>query len=199
MDLPEDFHAIVRAAALKHKDDTQDATRQVFDEIKQRDDYEELAEELVFRAVASIVSDFRHALTTANKRAAGLYGGPAKVGNATGIANMVAGLCILDRHFIGTKSLGSLTGAELPLVRDNELRKADGHKLNAAICEAFMPYVAAEKTIRQCVTAKKAEAIFNSVKIPSPAISLLAPNGPVPATPNKRKRTPKDEPAIAGH
>lgn len=163
-DYPETLRSIIKAAAVEHQESIDDAVDSAFKQIEKLDDYSEWIEKMVRQAIREMIHQARHETNTDFRRSNGEFGGPAKVGTATGAANRVAAMCLLDSYAIGGTSLGSILGSELPAIRDSQITKGRGCFFNAALCSALIPLVADDKSVRECVTEKKARQIFKAAQ-----------------------------------
>lgn len=174
---PESIQQIVAECAAKYKNDIDKAVDQAVSQVQALDDYEDFVDLLVRTAVRGKITDFRHSVSTAIKRAAGEYGGPAKVGTDLSAVNAVA-RGVFD-YFIGGRTLGTITGEELKQIRDSEAEKATGHLFNAGLCEALIPLVQEGKTVRECVAESKVRRIFKTIQAGG-AVVNVNPISPVP-------------------
>ena len=169
------FQSIITACANKYEDDPQKAADTAYKQLIRQDWFEEFRETLVRHSIREHIWDVRHRNTLALKNRAGAFGGPAKVGTGTGAANAVAAMSFLDRYAIDGRSLGSVLGAELPLIRDKCLARGRGEVTNAAVCSALIQLVPADKTVRDCVSNEKAESIHRTAKCASAHIGICSP------------------------
>lgn len=150
-------------------------------------------------AVQQIVWDRRHTINTSEKRALGAFGGPSKVGLGEGEVVRIAGETLLETLTICGVVLGDITGKQLHEFASAERNRAAGYLLNASFCEALQPLVGEEKTVRQCVKAKKVDAIWKRVL--TQETSGRAGHGLTPrsSTPGRKTKPRQETLAMAGH
>jgi hypothetical protein len=154
---PDWFVDMAARAAAEHPDSPGEATAQAEAEARRHPEWEALVALLITAAVRRLVWDRRHAGNTILRAGEGRYGGPARV-NAAGeaVARVYAdwyAYCLAGR------SLGSLTGADLPQVAAAEESRAAGHAVNARLCRALEPHVGADQTVRDAVNRRTLERI----------------------------------------
>jgi hypothetical protein len=166
-DYPESFWKIVRDANKAHPSDITAARDQAKKKIRRLSDFAEWIDEMVDSEILSMVHDDRHRTNVGLRRAAGEFGGPAKVGLATGAAIAVASESLLESYSIAGRNLGSISGSELKAIADSESAIAGGHLFNVRLCRALMPLVAADKTVCECISEAKAKKIFQQVRGPA--------------------------------
>lgn len=160
-DLPEAVTAIVREAVAKH-DAIGDATAEAEARIRALPDFASLVDELVRRAVAKLVGDMRHAVTTAIKKETGQYGTGGKIDYQQSEAVNAVFQGMYDLAVAGTK-LGALYGEELPAAAETERNIGNGHLANARLLDQLRPIVKDGKRVRECVPEKRLRAIWNQV------------------------------------
>jgi acyl-CoA reductase-like NAD-dependent aldehyde dehydrogenase len=157
----ETLQTIASEESLKHADDIDAAVDATMKRANRTRWFADLAEELTTRAVRAMVNDFRHAANVAARNENREYGGPASV-TAGEAVNRVARS--LYTYMIAGRTLGMLTGEELPTVAATEAATADGHRFNAKLCEALAPLVKADKTVRECVKESKLKKLFETLQ-----------------------------------
>jgi hypothetical protein len=182
---PDSFQEIVALAVDRHGDDIDKAVEAAEYGIRNLDDFDEWIDKLVTSAVRGLVNDKRHSLNTATRKANGEYGGPAKVGVGSAV-NDAAKRSFLASYFIGGRTLGSITGKELPLISGGERERAHGCMLNAALCDALAKVCKDDKRVDQCFTDVKAREIFDSLqkkqlKVAGRAIADASPKNCTPS------------------
>ena len=154
------LNAIVAEATASHLDDISAAVDAALAECRRTSWFKDLTDELVREAILHQVHDCRHHLATTARRNAGVYGCTAKV-HAGRAETIVADL--FD-YPINGRTLGSILGSELPEIAAGESERAKGHLFNARICGQLAALVPADKAVRECVSAKKLKAIFQSAE-----------------------------------
>ena len=143
-----------------YPDDIDKAADAVIAKAKRLTSWNKWTSTLIRKGVLQLVHDCRHGLNVKMRNAAGDYGGPAQVmpGEATGrILSSVYG------YLIAGKSLGAVTGSELPEIAKSEAAKANGHQFNARLCRELAKHVKPEKTVRECVSEAKLRALFEKI------------------------------------
>lgn len=162
MDYPSSLLGIVRNAATKHKDDIDEAVACA--ERAWNDDPEraEWIDQMVRGELRSLIHSFRHQSNVEIRKAAGVYGQPAKVTLETGAVARVASNVLLEYTICGVV-LGRITGKQLKVFAKTEQEKADGSAFNARLCNRLIEIVPEEKTVAECVTAKKAKSLIEEV------------------------------------
>lgn len=159
-DYPASVAKIVATAVTKHRDDIDRAVEVAKGRICLLPEYPELVDLLLTDAVRHLVNDKRHSLNVALNRAAGNYSRASSAPDTSALNMAAAAATDYFNYFIAGRSLGDLAGAELPELADGEHEKGVGCFRNESILRALVPLVKGDKTVRQCVTAKKLEAIF---------------------------------------
>lgn len=156
--------AIVKEDSAKFPDDIDKAVETTIRRIRKLSDYADYVDGLVYGQIRHMHHDVRHTANVATRKAAGEYGGPAKVTLSEGAANAAAAASLLKTYLINGRTLGDITGKELPAIRDAERNRGAGCYFNAALCEALGPLVADDKRVDECLTDQKALAIFKRVQ-----------------------------------
>lgn len=196
---PETLNAIIRDAHEKHKDDIDAALRVTLAAWRKTEERADWLDALEENAVRGLIHDRRSHINNAEKRKLGLFGGPAKVGMTEGAVLKIATETLLENLTICGVVLGDITGKQLHEFAAAEKNRAAGYMRNARFCLALQPLVPEDKTVRQCVTAKKADAIWKKVvgeETSGRAIDPLPPKG---ALPGRKAKPPQEELAMAGH
>ena len=161
---PAECYALARRFNGKSPNDQQAAAAKTLAAIKANPALYEtfrLAAEL--QACLEIIYDERHRSTYGEKHRIVAVPAPKVIMGNSKIVQRAAS-CVYDTIFLGGKALGNLFGKELPVIAETERAIANGHSMNAELCEQLSPLVAKQKTVRQCVTAKRIEAIWTRIK-----------------------------------
>lgn len=153
----ERLQKLVDDAVDQHPDSIEDATEAVLKKANRVQWFEKLKDELIRRAIAKLIHDTRHQINVAMRNASGDYGGPAKVTAGAASGRIAMGVM---SYMIAGKTLGMLTGDELPEIAESEAARAEGHEFNVRLCRALAKIVKGEKTVKECVSATKLRAIF---------------------------------------
>jgi hypothetical protein len=163
-DFAESLAQIVADASGKHINDIDAAVDECERRVKRLADYADFINELVRQALRQQIYDSRHRSNTEQRRAAGVYGGAAKVmAAASEIVQSVASEKSLYDYFVAGATLGTLTGQQLRETAESEAAKAEGHKFNADLCSALAAIVPAEKTVKECVKESRLRTIFGGI------------------------------------
>lgn len=149
MKYPEGLVAVVRDANARHPADAAAAVKEAAERVRRHGDYAEWADALAYRAVMEMVHAERHAGTVAAKRAAGAYGGGAKV--AGGDALLDAHRSFFDAFAIGGTCLGDLTADVMGGLEAAEREKARGCLENAELLRWLRPRMKNGRKVRECV------------------------------------------------
>lgn len=201
MEFPESLNDIVRCVVTENprmpvEDQVKAAMREW---LECEDRTQEWIDNLEIHAVSQMVWARRHTINTAVKRADGAFGGPAKVGITEGVVRKIATETLLETLTICGVVVGDITGKQLHEFAAAEKNRANGYMRNARFCLALQPLVAEDKTVRQCVTAKKADAIWK--KVVGEETSGRATPEPAPSVrlPGRKTKPPQEALAMAGH
>lgn len=162
-DYPESVAKIVSAAVAKHRDDIDRAIETAKGRICLLPEYPELLDKLLIDAVRYLVLNKRHSLNIAMNRAAGVYSQATGAKDVSALNRAAAEAVNYFNYYIAGRTLGDLTGAELPEIADAEREKGVGCFRNESILRALVPLVKGDKTVRQSVKPKQLEAIFQRV------------------------------------
>lgn len=181
MNFPEWFLEAVRQSAEKYPNDIEKATNRAEGIIRRHEEFSGLVDELVRETILHKVYDSRHSINRTIRQANGQYGGPAPIADLS--PSVIAASTSLYLFNIASKSLGELTGAELPAIAKAERAKAAGFRANARLCELLAPLVPKEKTVRQAVSEKKLRELFRKANV---------------GAEKTEKAEKKREPALAG-
>ena len=138
-------------------DDVEGSIDRVLSRAKRMKEFDEWVDELIRKGVARLVWDRRHNRNTAMRSALGAYGGPAKVTAGEATDRVMDDVYM---YMIAGKSLGAVTGDELPEIADAEKARAAGHTFNVRLCRELAKLVKADRTVRECVPNAKLRAIF---------------------------------------
>ena len=151
--LPETILEIVRKEAEAHPDDINAALQSAERRIRKLSEFEDLVNQLVSSAIRHLIHDAREAENRKQRRAAG---GPpiVNVGNCDDVLAVCEQKAWMD-YFIAGRTLGSITGEELPGIAESERQKASGHSWNAALCKDIAKRVPAERQVREVLTEKQ--------------------------------------------
>lgn len=203
---PESVAKIVSNAVSRYRDDCERATEFAKARICLLPEYQELVDGMITDAVRHLVNDKRHNLNVAINRAAGAYSKPTEQADVTALNAAASASVNYFNYFIAGRTLGDLSGAELPELADIEHEKGIGCFRNESILRALAPLVKGDKTVREAVKPKQLEAIFLRVHS---AVSELKPtlasatsaNGRAAHTAKSIPPLPgrKTKPAMAGH
>lgn len=150
----------VEAECRKNMEDIDGATNRSLACLRKNPEFDSLIESFIWNSVRDLVHDFRHKNNVEIKRQTGQYNTVPKVQPGKSESVQSAYADVFDFCIAG-KTLGSMTGAELPIVALNERTSSEGHLRNARICEALAPLVAENQTVRESVTAKKLRQIID--------------------------------------
>ena len=139
--IPRSVHDICKAAANAHPDSAIDAVHEASRAVMAMPDFNDFVEAFTHMAVRCVVSDVRHRANVAIKKAAGYYGGEAKVKVAESVeVNKICGSVYAYR--IGGTVLGDLYGRDLTRIELAEEGRENGHKFNKLLvrwCNARVP------------------------------------------------------------
>lgn len=129
--------------------------------VKKAEDWPPTEQLLVRSFIQAKIEDSRHHVNVAHRRAAGVYGGPAKVVPGAEVASVMRGL--LDTYFLAGRCLGDIRGEDLGGLADSCSELAAGHQFNAELCRRLAERVPANKAVRQVLTNRQVKAIFESI------------------------------------
>ena len=160
---PSSLLGIIRSATdLSNAVGVDKATDKAYREWTAHEDYPEWISEMVRRELRTQIHECRHRDNTQRKRAAGEYGGPAKVTLGSGVVNRVARESLLEYSIAG-RCLGDLYGKEIIDLAASEEKTAAGSLLNARLLRAIKPLVGDDERVRDAVSESKAKSLFKSV------------------------------------
>lgn len=175
MSLPQHVRTIVSAAAKKYPQCCNKATDQAMAQIHKLPDYKDIAEKLLWKAVQSLIYEQRASTVRIEKFGNGTHSIPKVQRCTAGTAVINRKAQQLDNLFnlpAGGTTLGSLTGAELLSLADDEEAKADGHIANALFYRKLAAAVPKDKMVSQSVSMAKLKAIYRSIySAPAPKAS----------------------------
>ncbi len=134
---------------------------QVIARAKRETVFGQWSDDLIRKGVANLVYGVRHERNVVMRQQNGDYGTAAKVTAGEATARVVRSVY---QYMIAGKSLGSVTGEELPDIADAESARAGGHEFNARLCRQLAKSVKGEKTVRECVSETKLKRIFGAVE-----------------------------------
>lgn len=158
---PQSLLNIVRRAAAKHRDDIDKAVDVADREWGKSDERAEWIDSMIRRELRTMIHEIRHQSNVSIRRESGAYGQPAKVSLATGAVARVA-TDVLRTYSICGVTLALITGKQLREFAKIEHDKAEGSAFNARLCERLTAFVTDDKTVGECLTAKKVTAIMKS-------------------------------------
>lgn len=159
MDFPDSVWDEVKASYRKYPDDIPASVREAETRIRRLPEYSELVAMLVTSSVQQLIYDARHQSNGVLRRAAGVYGGPAKVtdSGSNAVQRVYASYY---SYCIDGRTLGMIKGAELADIADNEESTANGHHFNARLCRRLAAMVPADKLVKDVVTERKLKGLF---------------------------------------
>jgi hypothetical protein len=158
---PQEVLDITFEETDKYKDSPEVAVKKAADRVQACSAYPQYARHLLEVSLRAISNDYRHHQTENIKRAAGVYGGGAKVVIGPAVAEVCGSIYDM---FIGGKTLGSLQGCELGPLQQQEEQLRDGHDANVRFLKKLKPLVPASKTVREAVTEGKLWALLRASK-----------------------------------
>jgi hypothetical protein len=153
------------------------ATDAALARIRQLPEFNSLVDKMLWDAVNGMVHNARNWENVKAKRdiLAG-YLGPAKVSAAGSTAVNEAYCSVLDRYRIGKTCLGDVYGRDIAGIRRSQKEQANGCLFNDRLLELFEGEdVPANKTIRECVSARRADELFASVEVEKKAEKPIRP------------------------
>lgn len=163
MEFPSELVEVIERVAQQYSGDIPAAVEQAEKEIVKLPCYKQTVTMLVRRAIMELIYGARHKTNVAIKRDTGYYEETAKqkVGlDETGVINRVY-KSVYD-YCIGAKTLGYLTGKELPELASKERNQASGHLFNAALLDWLQSQgVTGDKKVREVVGERKLRATFD--------------------------------------
>jgi hypothetical protein len=154
-DIPAPILDAVRRAILQHPDDLNAMVECAIREAKETTEYKGYRESLAARAIRGLVYDERHRANVSIRRAAGGYGGPAKVNRAESLS-----VQSVYAYSIAGRSLGQLYGRDLPNIIESEASIADGHLFNVRLCKRLKELVGDEQQVQEAVKESRLRRIF---------------------------------------
>lgn len=160
---PESVSKIVSTSVAKYRDDIDKAIDQAKGRICLLPEYDELLDQLLTDAVRYLVLNKRHTLNIAVNRAAGVYSQSTAPKDVSALNRAATEAVNYFNYFIAGRTLGDVSGVELPDLADGEHEKGVGCFRNESILRALVPLVKGDKTVRQAVKPKQLEAIFQRV------------------------------------
>lgn len=157
--IPESIRELVKQCVDQCPGDSERAADSAIEAVKKHPEFEAFRDAVWQFGVRRIANDYRHLMNVVARRKAGVYGQAAKV-TLSDAAVEVARRSILN-YSIGGRAVGTLTGEELPALRDEEVNKARGCEFNGRFLSALIPLVKGQKMVRECVSEKKAQSLFD--------------------------------------
>lgn len=163
---------IVREIVSEHRDDID---RSIALSIKAVRKHPELLEEIIDYGIRETVyavrgmmnAEFRASRETPMPTGKAIAGAAREVPAAKVVvgtsADVQAAYQSVYDLFIAGKTLGTLTGEDLPNVVAHERGKANAHTFNVRLLEALVPLVPEKKRVKDCVPEKKLRAIYERV------------------------------------
>lgn len=162
MNLSHQAADIARRAHESNPNDVSAAATQALAELQKLPDWQTLTTDLIVNAVRGLVHQARQQSNVQIRRDAGYYGQSAKVlatsETLTQIATSVYDYCL------GGRTLGNLTGAELPAIAAHEEAAAAGHGFNASLCRWLQGIVPAGETVKQAVPEARIREVFQRLR-----------------------------------
>lgn len=162
---PKSVLDVARRAVEKYKEDTQLAAKEANKNVRRLKDFEELVDLIVFKAMQDLVYDIRHATNVQTRNDAKKYGPGPTVRPGTSKVALQPTQSVLETYYIGSTVLGSLKGSELGKIATDERLRANGHIFNANLCSRLQPLVPKNKTVRECVSQRKIDAIWQASSV----------------------------------
>ena len=122
--------------------------------VKQLPNYQVLTERLIRDAVKDLVHDARHQVNKGIKQRRGEYTQPinAPVKMTQTVQEVYQSYY---NYCIGSRTLGSLTGAELLEVADQQEKQAKGFVFNSTLCRKLATVVPPDRTVKEVVSKQK--------------------------------------------
>lgn len=161
--LPDSLLEIVKEAATGHPGDPEGATEWAWKQWRKDGAFQEWLEFLAKSAIRSKINDATHSTLSAMRKAAGVYGGRAKVSIASEAVNRVESMLYLDFYQINNNVLGDIHGKALTGLAKTEQAKADGSAFNARLCTRLADIVPADKKVRECVSEARVRKLFKEL------------------------------------
>lgn len=164
-DYPDSLLSIIANAAEQHREDIDQAVECAEKAWLADESAPEFAAQLVRQALRELIHGYRHRMNVSLRKAAGEFGGPAKVVPGE-VTSAIAERALLDSYTIAGRTLGSILGKELPSLQKTEQEKSDGAAFNARLCERLAAIVPEDKTVREVVTERQAWKLLRELKKP---------------------------------
>lgn len=163
MEIPQEVREIVRSAYAEYPEDMGAALELAIKMVSQSENYEDLRQSLVARAIEGLLQEERHILNTQLRKASGGYGEPAKVriGGSRAVADVFRSYYA---YAIGGRTLGSLLGKELKPLADKEMALAGGHMFRARLLMSLNEVVGPEESVQDRLTEAQLKKVFQSVE-----------------------------------
>ena len=156
----EELLKLVTEEVNANPDNIEVAVDNVIRKGSRRQAWQDWTADLIRKGVLQLVHDRRHCLNVTMRNANGEYGGPAKVTIGKATSRIMAGVY---SYLIAGKTLGMVTGDELPDIAASEAARADGHQFNARLCLKLARLVKGDKTVKECVSEVKLKALFEKI------------------------------------
>lgn len=160
----EGIENLVAYCARRYKDDIDKAVDALEAKVRALPNFEDLQRALVRQSLRSQIHEYRHTSNTRQKReelrekALSPQRQAAKVVIGRSKAVVAAAEGWLD-YYIGSKTLGSLLGKELPTLAAQENELVKGHSFNYRLLKELSKIVPDEKTVRSVVSEKKLKSL----------------------------------------
>jgi hypothetical protein len=161
--MPDNILSIIEASVERYPDDIEEAVEFSINKVQSLPEYTSFVQTLVTDVIRRYIHEVRHDQTRKVKRSLGLYGCQSKIKTTSSTVSAVYST-IYDKWFIAGKSLGSITGEELPKIAASERMKSSGHIINARLCEELVPLVFGKNTVRDSVHENKLKAIVKKIE-----------------------------------
>lgn len=157
----EDLNRIAREEAHENPNSIDEAVDATLVRLRELPTFDDMVNEMVRAGVRSVIEHFRHMANKAARRAAGCYGGRAKVR-----AGLAVNKVSLDYYgyYIGGRTLGKIMGEELDELGAAEAARAKGSLFNSALCTFLSPLVPEGKNVEECVTGEELGKIFTELQ-----------------------------------
>lgn len=163
MEWPESVLGIAKKAAEKYPDDPQAAADDAVASWQAAGVYEDVVHKLARSMALEMVYDARHKANMRMRRENGQHAAEPKliVGNSPDVLALYDSLYA---YHVAGRTLGMLKGADLAGIADKERRKAAGCTFNAELCARLTELVPEDKLVREAVSEKKLQQLFERVK-----------------------------------
>jgi hypothetical protein len=161
----QNLQKLVDAAVDAYPDDIAKATESVLKAAKRKAWFADLVDELLRRAVMTLIHATRHERNKEIRKAHGDYSNAAEMTEGTRAAREKVGQIArgVMAYMIAGKTLGVMTGADLVATAGAESERASGHTFNAKLCRKLAKTVKGETMVKQKFSLAKLASLFESV------------------------------------